>query len=151
VIKCKYFVAKKEKFLKIYDVQCRDACHDIEIFMSHVMEIYVMTCHMSRHNQVSQLKLLLMKMFSYSDSNMLKYQLINQQYLMMKSISNIAHTYVTSSLITMNGKVCIIRRYLCHNIESLCHIISWSFMSRHVICHDYRSIISLVQCSIFTL
>ena len=51
-----------------------------EIFMSHVMEVYVTTCHMSRRNQVSQLKLLLIKLFSYSDSNLQKYQLINQQY-----------------------------------------------------------------------
>ena len=65
----------------------------------------------------------------------------------MTSITNIAHSFlsnfvefVASNLIKMNGKVCIIRRFLCHDIKKPCHIISWSFMSRYVICHDYRGI-----------
>ena len=62
----------------------------MEILMSHVMGVYVMTCHMSRHNQVSQLKPILMKLLSYSDSNSQKtYKL---PILMMKLKSNIAHT-----------------------------------------------------------
>ena len=42
----------------------------------------------------------------------------------MTSTTNIAHTYlsiflifIVSNLIKMNGKVCIIRRYLCHDIK----------------------------------
>ena len=27
--------------------------------------------------------------------------------------------------------------------KEVCHIISWNFMSRHVICHDYRGIPTL--------
>ena len=51
----------------------------------------------------------------------------------MTSSSNIAHTYlsiflifIASNLIKINGKVCIIRRYLCHDKEA--YIISWNFM-----------------------
>jgi len=61
---------------------------------------------------------------------------------MMKSISTIAYTVLICHIkFDQNEwKVCTIRRYLCHDIESLCNIISWSFMSRHVICHDYCGI-----------
>ena len=79
--------------------------------MSHVI------CHDIIN--ISQLKLLLMKLYSYFDLNMQKYQLkhninydINNQHC-----SYIFLIFIVSNLIKMNGKVCTIRRYLCHNIK----------------------------------
>ena len=88
-----------------------------EISMSHVIEDYVTTCYISRHNQ---LKLLLMKLYCYQ-----KYQIINQQYI-LTVISTITITltylpifltFIALNLIKINEKLCIIERYLCHDKE----------------------------------
>ena len=51
-------------------------------------------------------------------------------------------TFLLLSSHLLHATVCIIKRFLCHDIKQAMsyHIISWNFMSRHVVCHDYRDI-----------
>ena len=89
--------------------------------------------------KVSQLKLLLMKLYSYiiliqtckninlSISN-INYDINNQHcsYLLVNFSQ-----FIASNLIKMNGKVCIIRRYLCLDIKKpmSCHIMELYVMT----------------------
>ena len=45
----------------------------------------------------------------------------------------IFNSYLAIYYIIINAEVCIIRGYLYHDINKLCHIILWNFMSPHVI------------------
>ena len=50
-------------------------------------------------------------------------------------------TFLLLSSQLLNAMVCIIKSFLCHDIkQAMSYIISWNFMSRHVVCHDYRGI-----------
>ena len=48
-------------------------------------------------------------------------------------------TFLLLSSHLLIATVCIIKSFLCHDKQAMsCHIISWKFMSQHVICDNYH-------------
>jgi len=103
--------------------------------MSHVIEDYVTTCHMSRHNQ---LKLLLMKLYYCWFTNA---KIPNYKSAIPTMISTISITFTYFPhiyCIKKNERVCILKRYLCHDIKKP--------MSYHIMefCHDMSYVTTIM-------